>query len=108
GDNRIRARTNRQPTDSFDAFDEPRVECIEFFAQRRTAHRLAAVQADHLRVDAVQVDDVVAAGLGVQQVNVLGDDAGYHTLALQRGQRPVPRVGQSFIHVPPANVITRP
>ncbi|BBY09279.1 hypothetical protein MMARJ_00190 [Mycobacterium marseillense] len=56
----------------------------------------------------MQVDDVAAAGLGVQQVDVLGDDAGDHGRVLERGQRAMARVGQGVVHVPPTDVVAGP
>jgi hypothetical protein len=96
------------PPSRLDPFGETGIQRVQFPSQRRAAPGLPTTQADHLCVGAVQVDHVAVAGLGVQKVNVLGNDAGYHAVALQRGHRPVPGVGQGLVHVPPADVIARP
>ena len=99
---------DRDAADRLRALDKPGVGRFEQVGERGARHRVAAVQADHLRVGAVQVDHRAAAGLGVQQVDVLGDHAGHHACVLQFGQRAVTGVGQRAIHVPPADVIARP
>lgn len=108
GDDRVGVGGHRQPADRLGALDEPRVERFQPLGQRGAARGVTAAQADHPRVAAVQVDDVSAARLGMQQVDVLGDHAGDHRCILERGQRPVAGVGQRVVHVPPADVVARP
>ena len=107
-DDGVGIRGDGDATDRLGAFDETGVGGFEQFGQRGAGHGVAAVQADHLGVGAVQVDDVAAAGLGVQQIDVLGDDARHHTGALERRQCTVTGIRQRVVHVPPAHVITRP
>ena len=62
-------------TDGLGALDEIGIGGFEQFGQRSAGHGVAAVKANHLGVGAVQVDDVAAARLRMQQIDVLGDDA---------------------------------
>ncbi len=71
-------------------------------------HGVATVQADHLGIGAVQIHDVAAAGLGMEQVDVLGDHTGNHAGVFERGQRAVARIGQRGVHMAPAEVVARP
>ena len=56
----------------------------------------------------MQVDHPATAGLGVQQVHVLGDDRAHGTRPFEPGQGAVAGVGQGGVHVPPAEVVARP
>jgi hypothetical protein len=107
-DDGVGVGSHRQPADRFGALDETGVERFQLFGQCGTAHGVPAVEADHLRIGAMQIDDVSTARLGVQQVDVLGDHTGDHRGVLECGQRPMTGVGQRVIHVPPADMVTCP
>ena len=107
-DDGVGVRGDCDAADRLRAFDEAGVGRFEQLCQRRAGHGVAAVQADHLGVGAVQVDDGAAAGLGVQQVDVLGDHAGHHAGVLERRQRTMTGIRQRLIHVPPADVVAGP
>ena len=56
----------------------------------------------------MEVDDVSRAGLGVQEVDVLGDHADGSPCSFQCRDGPVALVGAGAVHVSPADVVARP
>ena len=107
-DDRVGIRGHRDAADRFRAFEEARVGRFQQIGECGTRHGVPAVQADHLGIRAVQIDHRAAARLGVQQVDVLGDQPGHHAGVFECRQRTVTGVGQRLVHVPPADVIARP
>lgn len=92
----------------FGAFGEPGIEPLQLDGQRGAGHGVPAAQADDLRVGAVQIHHRLGAGLGVQQVDVLGDDARHQPGPFQGGHGAVAGVGPAGSHVPPPDVIAGP
>ena len=93
GDNGVSVGSYCQSADSLGALDGSRIECLELFGKGGATHRVTALKAGHRRIGAVQIDHIVAAGLGVQQVDVLGDGAGHMSLRCSAASARCPALG---------------
>ena len=83
------------------AFGEARVQPIEQARHVRAVLHIPAVETDGVVQPAMELDQALGPGGGVQPVDVLRDDARHDTQAFQPRERLVRRIRPSRAHPPP-------